>query len=192
VLLALVLILVLKQCHKSKNLEIERGTTNGGPVTEGESPIPKDPVFVTAVGESFTFEQILHMTGNFDEANVMKHGHSGDFFWGVLDNGATVVVKRVDLSLFKRESYMVELGLLSKVSHARLIPILGHCMDNEKDKCIVYKYMLNGDLATSLHKVNDLDGKLQSMDWITRLKIATGVAEGLAYLHDCSPPLVHR
>ncbi|CAJ2675590.1 unnamed protein product [Trifolium pratense] len=192
VLLVLVLILVLKQCHKSKNLETERGTTNGGPVTEGESPTPKDPVFVTAVGESFTFEQILHFTGNFDEANLIKQGHSGDFFWGVLENGATVVIKRVDLSLFKKESYIVELELLSKVSHARLVPILGQCMDNEKNKCIVYKYMINGDLATSLHRVNGSDGKLQSMDWITRLKIAAGAAEGLAYLHDCSPPLVHR
>ncbi|WJX09317.1 hypothetical protein P8452_00164 [Trifolium repens] len=192
VLLVLALILVLKQCHKSKDLETERGTTNGGPVTEGESPTPKDPVFVTAVGESFTFEQILHFTGNFDEANLIKQGHSGDFFWGVLENGATVVIKRVDLSLFKRESYIVELELLSKVSHARLVPILGQCMDNEKIKCIVYKYMINGDLASSLHRASGSDGKLQSMDWITRLKIAAGAAEGLAYLHDCSPPLVHR
>lgn len=192
VLLVLVLILVLKQCHKSKDMEIERGTTNGGPVTEGESPTPKDPVFVTAVGESFTFEQILHFTGNFDEPNLIKHGHSGVFFFGVLDSGVTVVVKRVDLSLFKRESYIAELGLLSKVSHSRLVPILGQCMDNEKDKCIVYKYMINGDLAASLHRVSGSDGKLQSLDWITRLKIATGAAEGLAYLHDCSPPLVHR
>ncbi|CAL5205906.1 unnamed protein product [Lathyrus oleraceus] len=192
VLLLLVLVLFLKQCHKSKDMEIERGTTTGGRVTEGETPTPKDPIFVSAVGESFTFEQILHFTGNFDEANLIKHGHSGVFFFGVLDSGVTVVVKRVDLSLFKRESYIAELGLLSKVSHARLVPILGQCMDNEKDKCIVYKYMINEDLATSLHRVGGSDGKLQSLDWITRLKIATGAAEGLAYLHDCSPPLVHR
>ncbi|CAI8606441.1 unnamed protein product [Vicia faba] len=192
VLLVLVVILVLKQCHKSKDMEIERGITNGGAVKEEESPTPKDPVFVTAVGESFTFEQILHFTGNFDEANLIKHGHSGVLFFGVLDSGVTVVVKRVDLSLFKRESYIAELGLLSKISHARLVPILGQCMDNEKDKCIVYKYMINEDLATSLHRVSGSDGKLQSLDWITRLKIATGAAEGLAYLHDCSPPLVHR
>lgn len=192
VLLVLVLILVLKRCHKSKGLEIERGTTNEGPIPEGESSTPKDPIVVTAVGETFTFEQILHLTGNFDEVNLIKHGHSGDFFWGVLENGTTVVVKRVDLSLFKRESYIVELGLLSRVSHARLVPILGQSMDNKKDKCVVYKYMPNGDLATSLHRVSGPDDKLQSLDWITRSKIAIGAAEGLAYLHNCSPPLVHR
>lgn len=193
VLLALVLILVRKQCRNPRSLEIQRGTKDGGPVQEGESPIPpKDIVFVAGVGEAFSFEQILHLTGNFAEANVIKHGHSGDLFLGVLEGGATVVVKRVDLNLFKRESYVVELGLLSKVSHARLVPILGHCLENENEKCIVYKYMPNRDLATSLHRVTGSDGKLQSLDWITRLKIATGAAEGLAYLHECSPPLVHR
>ncbi|RYQ87007.1 hypothetical protein Ahy_B09g094503 [Arachis hypogaea] len=93
---------------------------------------------------------------------------------------------------FKRESYVVELELLSKVSHARLIPILGHCLENDNEKCIVYKYMPNGDLASSLQRVTDADGKSKSLDWITRLKIATGAAKGLAYLHDCSHPLAHR
>ncbi|XP_027332518.1 probable LRR receptor-like serine/threonine-protein kinase At2g16250 [Abrus precatorius] len=193
VLLTLVLILVLKQCHNRKSLEVQSGTKDGGPVPKGESPPPpKDPVFVTAVGEAFSFEQILGLTGNFAEANILKHGHSGDLFLGTLENGATVVVKTVDVSLFKRESYIVELGLLSKVSHARLVPILGHCLENENVKCIIYKYMPNGDLASSLHRVIGPDGKLQSLDWITRLKIAIGAAEGLAYLHECIPPFVHR
>ncbi|TKY57716.1 LRR receptor serine/threonine-protein kinase [Spatholobus suberectus] len=193
VLLALVLILVLKQRHNSRSLEVQRGTKDGGPVQDGESPIPpKDIVFVTGGGEAFSFEQMLHLTGNFAEANVIKHGHSGDIFLGVLESGATVVVKRVDLNLFKRESYVVELRLLSKVSHARLVPILGHCLENENEKCIVYKYMPNRDLATSLHRATGSDGRIQSLDWITRLKIAIGAAEGLAHLHECSPPLVHR
>ncbi|KAG6403189.1 hypothetical protein SASPL_135406 [Salvia splendens] len=34
---------------------------------------------------------------------------------------------------------------------------------------------------------------LQSLDWITRLKIAIGAAEALSYLHnECNPALVHR
>ncbi|KAG4382392.1 hypothetical protein JHK82_039063 [Glycine max] len=193
VLLALVLMLVLKQCHNRKSLEVPRETKDGGAVEEGESPIPpKDIDFVTGVGEAYSFEQMLRLTGNFAESNVIKHGHSGDLFLGVLEGGATVVVKKVDLNLFKRESYVVELGLLSKVPHARLVPILGHCLDNENEKCIVYKYMPNRDLATSLHRVTGSDGKIQSLDWITRLKIAIGAAEGIAYLHECSPPLVHR
>ncbi|XP_014504784.1 probable LRR receptor-like serine/threonine-protein kinase At2g16250 [Vigna radiata var. radiata] len=191
--LTLVLVLVLKQCHNHRSSEVQRGTKKEGPVQEGESPIPpKDADFVPGVGEAFSSEQIIRLTDNFAEAKVIKNGHSGVLFLGVLEGGATVVVKKIDLNLFKRESYVVELRLLSKVSHARLVPILGHCLDNENEKCIVYKYMPNRDLATSLHRANESDGKLQSLDWITRLKIAIGAAEGLAYLHECSPPLVHR
>ncbi|XP_016186996.1 probable LRR receptor-like serine/threonine-protein kinase At2g16250 [Arachis ipaensis] len=55
--------------------------------------------------------------------------------------------------------------------------------------------MPNGDLSNCLHykKTVSEDDKLKSLDWITRLKIATGAAEALAYLHhECNPPIVHR
>ncbi|KAJ1397704.1 Protein kinase domain [Sesbania bispinosa] len=55
--------------------------------------------------------------------------------------------------------------------------------------------MPNGDLSNSLFYKNATseDGTLQSLDWITRLKIATGAAEALTYLHqECIPPIVHR
>jgi hypothetical protein len=87
----------------------------------------------------------------------------------------------------------------------------------------VYKYAPNGDLESALQKKNmmvfppppdddchhvpatvahvheqqqqcdDESSSLQSLDWITRLKIAIGVAEALTYLHfECSPPIAHR
>lgn len=36
-------------------------------------------------------------------------------------------------------------------------------------------------------------GKKVKLDWETRLKIAVGAAQGLAYLHhDCTPRIIHR
>ena len=89
---------------------------------------------------------------------------------------------------------MMELDVLNKVSHMRLVPLLGHCLEHDSEKLLVYKYMPNGDLYNSLYRVTNLeDDNLQSLDQITRLKIAIGAAEGLSYLHhECSPPLVHR
>ncbi|KAA8538267.1 hypothetical protein F0562_027910 [Nyssa sinensis] len=85
-------------------------------------------------------------------------------------------------------------GDFNDVSHVRLVPLLGHCLENENEKFLVYKYMPNGDLSSSLYrKTNSENDSLQSLDWITRLKIATGAAECLSYLHhECTPPLVHR
>ncbi|KAK2660534.1 hypothetical protein Ddye_007067 [Dipteronia dyeriana] len=193
VILVVMLVLILRRCDKG--IANQRGCANVGPVPEGDStPPPKDPSVVSCVGDSFAYEQLLNATGNFSATNLIKHGHSGDIFKGVLESGISVVVKRVSLHSIKKESYMTELDLFSKVSHARLVPLLGQCLEHETDKLLVYKYMVCGDLASSLYRVTDLeDDSLQSLDWITRLKIAIGAAEGLSYLHhECNPPLVHR
>ncbi|GAV85948.1 LRR_1 domain-containing protein/Pkinase_Tyr domain-containing protein/LRRNT_2 domain-containing protein/LRR_4 domain-containing protein, partial [Cephalotus follicularis] len=193
VLLVSVLVLILRR--GGKVITNQRGSANVGPVPEGDSPqIPEDPIIVSGIGESFKYELLHQSTGEFSATNFIRHGHSGDFFQGILEGGTPIVVKKVDLSSFKKESYMVELDVFSKASHTRLVPLLGHCLEHESEKLLVYKYMPNGDLASSLHSVpNSEDDGLKSLDWITRLKIATGAAEGLSYLHhECTPPLVHR
>ena len=190
-LLVLVMVLLLRMCDKGTATQ---RTANVGSVPEGDNAsLPKDLANLTGVGEIFTYEQMLHFTGDFSEANLIKHGHSGDLFRGLMEGGIPVVIKRVDLRSFKKESYMMELEFFSKVSHTRLIPLLGHCLEHESEKLLVYKSMPNGDLANSLHSSISEDGSSQSLDWITRLKIAIGAAEGLSYLHhECNPPLVHR
>jgi hypothetical protein len=137
--------------------------------------------------------------------------------------GTTVVVKRIDLQKTKVDCYLQELDVLACASHTRLVLLLGHCLDNSNEKFLVYKYAPNGDLESALQKKNmmvfppppdddchhvpaavahvheqqqqcdDESSSLQSLDWITRLKIAIGVAEALTYLHfECSPPIAHR
>lgn len=150
------------------------------------------------VGESFPYHQLLIATDYFNESsNLIKHGHSGDLFYGILQGGTPVVVKKIDPSLVKDESdFVAQLEIFGKLSHSRLVPLLGHCLDKGDDKFLVYKYMCNRDLCTSLFlelDSEDDDLLLLPLDWKTRLKIATGVAEALFYLHhQCVPPLVHR
>ncbi|KAL7601342.1 hypothetical protein Lser_V15G24773 [Lactuca serriola] len=148
---------------------------------------------LSGIGEVIAFEKILVATSEFNDANLIKSGHCCDIFKGILENGVNIIVKRFDVHLGKK-SCMVELDFFSKVSHPRLVPLLGHCLEKEKEKFIVYKYMPKGDLSSSLYMKNSMDNdRLKSLDWITRLKIAIGTAEILSYLHhECVPPLVHR
>lgn len=97
-----------------------------------------------------------------------------------LDNGTPIVIKNIDVKESKNEGYISELELFSKAGHKRLVPFLGHCLENENQKVLVYKYMRNGDLASALFRKsnNECDG-LKSWDWITRLKIALVAAEAL-------------
>jgi len=103
-------------------------------------------------------------------------------------------VKRITARVARKDAYLAELDLFAKGMHERLVPFLGHCLDKEEEKVLVYKFVRNGDLSSALHrKSRDEDEGMQSLDWIKRLKIATGVAEALCYLHhECTPPMVHR
>ncbi|KAJ0011114.1 hypothetical protein Pint_34649 [Pistacia integerrima] len=191
-LLALLALLVL--CARKRG-----GTTNQrgvgvGPVPAGSTPPPPGvSINLSKLGDSFTYQQLLIATGDFSDANLIKNGHSGDLFRGILEGGIPVVIKRIDLQSIKKESYLLELDFFSKFGHSRLVPLLGHCLENENVKFLVYKYMPNGDLSSSLYRKSNTEDDLQSLDWITRLKIALGAAEGLSYLHhECTPPLVHR
>ncbi|KAJ4965729.1 hypothetical protein NE237_017578 [Protea cynaroides] len=194
-LLVLVLVLILRK----RRLRPENGVTDKrgsdvGPATVGSSPPPPGvSINFSSLGDAYTYEQMLRATSDFSDSNLIKHGHSGDLFRGVLEGGIPVVVKKIDVSSVKKESYMRELDFFSRVSHTTLVPFLGHCLEQENEKLLVYKYMPNKDLSNSLYKNNLEDDSLQSLDWITRLKIAIGAAEGLSFLHhECCPPLVHR
>ncbi|XP_042004650.1 probable LRR receptor-like serine/threonine-protein kinase At2g16250 isoform X2 [Salvia splendens] len=147
----------------------------------------------SGLGKAFTYEELLVATSSFSSENLIKVGHSGSLFRARLDGGELVVVKKVDLQSIKEELSVAELELFVKAAHQRLVPLVGHCFDDENVKFLVYKYMPNGDLSNALYRLASSEEGLQSLDWITRLKIAIGAAEALAYLHnECIPPLVHR
>ncbi|KAJ7535193.1 hypothetical protein O6H91_12G022200 [Diphasiastrum complanatum] len=194
------LVLVMAVCvvvfiKFERKLSTPRQTTS--PVNREAAVSTADIVVNTSqLGEAFSLSQLQHATQGFSPINLLKAGHSGDLYRGALDGGVQVVVKRIQVATMNKDLFIQELDFFGKASHTRLVPLLGHCFELEREKFFVYRYMPNGDLAQALHKkvVPSPPGEiLQSLDWITRLKIAIGVAEGLSYLHhECSPPLIHR
>ncbi|KAK8918369.1 putative LRR receptor-like serine/threonine-protein kinase [Platanthera zijinensis] len=145
------------------------------------------------IGESFSYQQLVQATSDFSSRNLIKLGHSGNLYHGVSKDNISIVVKKIDFHA-ERDSYPVELDLFSKDLNGRLVPFIGHCLEKEKEKFLIYKFMPHGDLSLALFRAPRTEGEgLRSLDWITRLKIATGVAEALCFLHhECNPPLIHR
>ncbi|ESQ50915.1 hypothetical protein EUTSA_v10023130mg, partial [Eutrema salsugineum] len=196
ILFFVVLPILVVLCIRRRRRTAQRGNVDRPkPAAEASQP-PKGPQTfdLSRLGNAFSYEQLLLATEEFSDAKLIKRGHSGSLFRGFLENGVPVVIKKIDMQGSKNEGYISELELFSKAGHQRLVPFLGHCLENESQKLLVYKFMRNGDLASALFRKSDNEGDgLKSLDWITRLKIALGAAEGLAYLHhECSPPLVHR
>lgn len=179
----------------TRSVSVRRRDSSVNPVVLSPSAVspsandgPKD---ASAVFGEITYEQLVLATGGFGDDQLIKHGHSGDMYHGVLENGSHVIVKKVGAKGGNRHAS--ELDFYVRYSHERIVPLLAH-LSNDDDELMAYKYMPKGDLTHALHKkpVDTADG-LPSLDWITRLKIATGVAEAMCFLHEeCSPPLVHR
>ncbi|XP_071923289.1 probable serine/threonine-protein kinase PBL18 [Coffea arabica] len=65
----------------------------------------------------------------------------------------------------------------------KFVPLVGQCLENANEKRLVYEHMVNKDLSTSLSRKIESGNrrKLPFLDWITRLKIATEVAEAYLY-----------
>lgn len=60
-----------------------------------------------------------------------------------------------------------------------MLPLLGFCIES-KERLLVYKYISNGNLFDWLHSV---EAQKKILEWPLRVKIAVGVARGLAWLH---------
>ncbi|EOA29838.1 hypothetical protein CARUB_v10012932mg [Capsella rubella] len=197
ILIFVILPIIVVLCFRQRRRMAQRGNVDRPkPAGEASQQPPKgaQTFDLSRLGSAFSYEQLLQATEEFSDANLIKRGHSGNLFRGFLESGIPIVIKKIDMRESKSEGYISELELFSKASHQRLVPILGHCLENESQKFLIYKYMRYGDLASALFRKSDNEGDgLKSLDWITRLKIALGAAEGLSYLHhECSPPLVHR
>lgn len=74
---------------------------------------------------------------------------------------------------------MSEVMTLGRLRHKNLVPLYGFCYER-KEKLLVYKYMPNGNLYDWLHPPHC---EFKTMKWATRVKIAVGLARGLAWLH---------
>ncbi|CAN1351563.1 L-type lectin-domain containing receptor kinase IX.2 [Linum perenne] len=80
--------------------------------------------------------------------------------------------------------------IASSLHHENTVPLLGFCIDSEEGLFLVYKYVSGGSLDRHLH------GKRReqpSLSWPVRYKVAIGVAEAIAYLHNGTDRcIVHR
>ncbi|XP_045804303.1 leucine-rich repeat receptor-like serine/threonine/tyrosine-protein kinase SOBIR1 [Trifolium pratense] len=82
-----------------------------------------------------------------------------------------------------------EIDTVGQIRHRNLLPLLAHI---SRPDChyLVYEFMKNGSLQDMLTNVERGEAEL---DWLSRHKIALGVAAGLEYLHTShSPRIIHR
>lgn len=139
----------------------------------------------------FTFRELATATQNFNSDCLLGEGGFGRVYKGKIQNiSQEVAVKQLDRNgLQGTREFLVEVLMLSLLHHSNLVNLIGFCADGDQ-RILVYEYMPLGSLEDHLL---ELAPNREPLDWATRMKIASGAAKGLEYLHDkANPPVIYR
>ncbi|XP_034889441.1 probably inactive leucine-rich repeat receptor-like protein kinase At5g48380 isoform X2 [Populus alba] len=126
-----------------------------------------------------SFVGISKATANFSQANKIGLGRMGTMYMAILPDGRFLAVKRIVDSQQFEEQIVSELKTLGTLKHKNLLPLFGFCVESNT-RLLVYKYMSNGNLFDWIHSAKH---RRKTLQWPLRLKVAVGVARGLARLH---------
>ncbi|KAL8231943.1 hypothetical protein R6Q57_001721 [Mikania cordata] len=101
-----------------------------------------------------------------------------------------VAVKQLDRHGTKaNKEFLADVMMLSRLRHPNLVDLIGYCADGDQ-RILVYEYMEMGSVKNHLHEVPP---EREPLDWITRMKIASGAAQALEYLHETTnTPILYR
>ncbi|GLU01502.1 hypothetical protein SLE2022_188090 [Rubroshorea leprosula] len=143
-----------------------------------------------------SYGEILAATRNFSTGRVLGRGALSFVFRGRIGFLRTAVaIKRLDKEDKESpKSFCRELMIASSLHNPYIVPLLGFCIDPEEGLFLVYKYVSGGSLEHHLHEKNK-GVKTQStgLPWSVRYKVALGIAEAIAYLHNGTERcVVHR
>lgn len=87
------------------------------------------------------------------------------------------------------ENFKRELEVCIQMRHPRICQFLGASTDYN-NMFICLEFLSGGSLLDLLHKKKE--GMRRKMNLAQKMQIQTDVASGLAYLHQCKPPIAHR
>ncbi|XP_057770347.1 leucine-rich repeat receptor-like tyrosine-protein kinase PXC3 [Salvia miltiorrhiza] len=135
-------------------------------------------VFVENLQQAIDFDAVARAT--MKDSNLLSTGTFSTVYRADMPSGMTLSVRKLrsmDKTVVNHRSKMVrEVEKLSKLCHDNLMRPIGFVLF-EDVVLLLHQYCPNATLAQYLHD------STKKPDWPTRLNIAIGVAEGLAFLH---------
>ncbi|XP_010492559.1 PREDICTED: receptor-like kinase LIP1 [Camelina sativa] len=185
--------------QKSRNAPCTNNNNNQ--TNEHDEPEFRPPVATTKRVEereteqlpvkTFNFRELATATKNFRQECLLGEGGFGRVYKGTLQStGQLVAVKQLDKhGIHGNKEFQAEVLSLAKLEHPNLVKLIGYCADGDQ-RLLVFEYVSGGSLQDHLYEQKPGE---KPMDWITRMKIAFGAAQGLDYLHDkVNPPVIYR
>ncbi|KAI4366996.1 hypothetical protein MLD38_022784 [Melastoma candidum] len=118
-------------------------------------------------------------------AFLLRKSRTGIVYKVVLENGQQLAVRRLNGESQRLKDFQAEIEAVVKVRHPNIIPLRAYCW-SVYEKLLIYDYMPNSDLATTIHGKGGM-ATLTPLSWAARLRIMKEVALALAYIHELSP-----
>lgn len=132
--------------------------------------------FFEGCSYSFDLEDLLKAS-----AEVLGKGSYGTTYKAKLEEGLTIVVKRLREVVVGKKEFEQQMEVVGRIGrHPNVIPLRAYYYSKD-EKLLVYDYMLGGSLFSLLHG-NRGEGR-NPLNWNSRLKIALGAAKGIASIH---------
>lgn len=169
---------------------------------------------VAGVPTKFRYKELEEATDNFRA--LLGKGASASVFKGILSEGTSVAVKRIDSSgADKRQDrgereFRSEVAAIASVQHVNLVRLLGYCTvpGGRGLRFLVYDFVANGSLDAWIfpprgeetlnpngnfsHHHRGRSRRGGCLSWDLRYRVALDVAKALAYLHhDCRSRVLH-
>ncbi|KAI3911429.1 hypothetical protein MKW98_010316 [Papaver atlanticum] len=186
-LLFLLVLLITFCCSKKKDKD-DAGGTKGKAAVGGRSEKPKEfgsgveeaeknkLVFFEGCSYNFDLEDLLRAS-----AEVLGKGSYGTAYKAVLEEGTTVVVKRLKEVVVGRRDFEQQMETVGRVGqHPNVLPLRAYYYSKD-EKLLVFDFVPVGSLSSILHG-NTTTGRTP-LDWDSRLKISQGTARGIAHIH---------
>ncbi|KAK3029104.1 hypothetical protein RJ639_039248 [Escallonia herrerae] len=146
---------------------------------------------VAGVPTKFRYKELEEATDNFQ--TLLGRGSSASVFKGILSDGTSVAVKRIEGQENGEKEFRSEVAAIASVQHINLVRLLGYCCVPTGPRFLVYDFIPNGSLDKWIFPRNDnLSRHGGCLSWDLRVRVALDVAKALSYLHhDCRSRILH-
>ncbi|GLT78861.1 hypothetical protein SLA2020_503800 [Shorea laevis] len=115
-------------------------------------------------------------------AYILGATGSSIMYKAVLEDGTTLAVRRIGESCVDRfRDFENQVRVIAKLAHPNLVRIRAFYWGVD-EKLIIYDFVPNGSLANARYR--KVGSSPSHFPWEARLRIAKGVARGLAFLHE--------
>jgi serine/threonine protein kinase len=149
--------------RKERRIRHELYRKNGGPTLEKASII-----------KLFKKEDLAPIL---KPSNKIGKGGFGEVYKGLLDGVWVAVKKPINGNPMETNQFANEVIIQSKVIHKNIVRLIGCCLEVDTPM-LVYEFISQGSMDDILH-----GAEMKPLGLDMRLSIATGLAQGLAYMH---------